>query len=283
MASDLFIYPTVLSGSGNGSRHLYAVSKQPFKMVEIEKHKGRWEICAYSTGRQMVLPPSIHPSGEPYRWKVPCASDGLPSFDPSGFHTSRDYERSSQDLSFVAEEVDLYASTLPIDIIKLAVEGEGCNDKSASAHWIAKQMCVHGFTDNQILSVLSDPSHYISEAGLRRRGSQAGAVDWFSKYVLVPARADTDPMRFFRNKPELTPLTKEEATLVNAEIEKDGELKDEEIAQKGFYTYGDRGALKPQYGALLRAFVKEHPYRMIADMKAVYVVQGYSLCRLHSH
>ena len=43
---------------------------------------------------------------------------------------------------------------------------------------------------------------------------------------------------------------------------------------EGFYSRGSRGALKPLYGPLLEAFKAKHPYKMIADMKAVYVFNG---------
>lgn len=74
--------PEVRSGGGMGSRHLYCVTPEPFKMITVEKSpetfvdgKGKkhhkWEICVYSTGRQMVLPPSVHPdSGKLYSWKT---------------------------------------------------------------------------------------------------------------------------------------------------------------------------------------------------------------------
>ena len=78
--------PCVISGSGGESRHYYFFSSKPlrgtklarsegFSMVWDEK-KGRevkkhhWEIELFGTGKQAVLPPSIHPdTGKPYRWE----------------------------------------------------------------------------------------------------------------------------------------------------------------------------------------------------------------------
>lgn len=96
--------PLVLSGRGGGSRHYYFLTDTPQESYnlawsddevryrgpgktpskrergsltaqEIERgiRLGRaWEISFMSQGRQVVLPPSIHPdSGEEYRWKRP--------------------------------------------------------------------------------------------------------------------------------------------------------------------------------------------------------------------
>lgn len=72
--------PCVISGSGGESRHLYFVTDKPFRSKRLAvsegKHRGAdgkwhydWEIELFGTGKQAVIPPSIHPdSGLPYRW-----------------------------------------------------------------------------------------------------------------------------------------------------------------------------------------------------------------------
>lgn len=78
----------VISGSGGSSRHFYIFCERPFdskklfhskgfKMVWDQK-KGRevkkwdWEIELLGTGKQAVIPPSIHPdTGRPYVWERP--------------------------------------------------------------------------------------------------------------------------------------------------------------------------------------------------------------------
>lgn len=77
--------PSVISGSGGESRHLYFLCAQPlrgkhlthsdgFEMVwdkkkERDVKKRDWEIDIKGTGSNLVLPPSIHPSGLPYCWE----------------------------------------------------------------------------------------------------------------------------------------------------------------------------------------------------------------------
>jgi hypothetical protein len=80
---DLRRLPTVASGSGGESRHLYFVTDRPFFSKKLatsgEKFRGadgRWhytyEIELFGTGKQVALPPSIHPdTGRPYEWLRP--------------------------------------------------------------------------------------------------------------------------------------------------------------------------------------------------------------------
>ena len=81
-------FPTVISGSGGESRHIYFISpvllrkaniakSDTFKMVFDKRinrdvKKRDWEIDLYGTGSQAVLPPSVHPdTGNPYIWERP--------------------------------------------------------------------------------------------------------------------------------------------------------------------------------------------------------------------
>lgn len=77
----LFRFWTVRSGSGGASRHYYFLTDQPFathnlarsdEMVVIDGRKRRaWEIDLLGTGKQIVLPPSIHDeTGREYTWLV---------------------------------------------------------------------------------------------------------------------------------------------------------------------------------------------------------------------
>jgi len=66
--------PTVISGSGTG-RHFYFFSPTPLRSEKLAKGYG-WEIELFGTGKQAVLPPSIHPdTGQPYRWQRPIVRE----------------------------------------------------------------------------------------------------------------------------------------------------------------------------------------------------------------
>lgn len=88
------LYPSVISGSGGSSRHFYILADKPFHSKKLahattfamvaDKERGKdvkkwdWEIELFGTGKQVVLPPSIHPNtGKPYRWLIPFDFDEL--------------------------------------------------------------------------------------------------------------------------------------------------------------------------------------------------------------
>lgn len=86
---DLDTLPTVVSGSEGESRHSYLIIDRPFTSKKLatsgEKFRGAdgkwhftWEIELYGTGKQIAMPPSIHPdTGKPYRWLRPFDFDML--------------------------------------------------------------------------------------------------------------------------------------------------------------------------------------------------------------
>lgn len=87
------VLPRVKSGSGGDSFHVYLSSDRPFSgrklLVSEGKHRDAdgkwhydWEIELFGTGKQVVVPPSIHPdTGKPYVWQQDFDADAL-DFDP---------------------------------------------------------------------------------------------------------------------------------------------------------------------------------------------------------
>ncbi len=79
--------PSVISGSLGESRHLYFLTERPFPSKKLrhssEKIIGKdkkahwaWEIERFGTGKQVVVPPSIHPdTGKRYRWEREWPAD----------------------------------------------------------------------------------------------------------------------------------------------------------------------------------------------------------------
>jgi len=81
-------FPSVISGSGGESRHIYFLATEPYSKKKLAKSAGfsevwnekqqravkknDWEIDILGTGAQAVLPPSIHPdTGLAYVWERP--------------------------------------------------------------------------------------------------------------------------------------------------------------------------------------------------------------------
>ncbi len=261
--------PEVRSGSGNGSRHLYGVTIAPFKMITVEKNKN-WEICIYSTGRQMVLPPSIHPdTGKAYVWQVPLMDTADLPFIPIGEYAEAEPPKTVQD--FKAVEVDLRAKGLPrstIALIETGNDGE-CTDRSAALFTVCMAMAKHGYSNDEILSALTDRENFLGETAYDHAvtSSRKRAAAWLKQYTLDRAREETSAENHFKDH-----------VIVEADIDAyvdasaDGDKIDwRESAARGFYKRGSRGGLAPEHDALLEAFKHEHPYRTIADMKAVYL------------
>jgi len=81
--------PCVASGSGGASRHLHFLTDKPFfgRKLAVSKAKHRtanggwtynWEIDLFGTGRQVAMPPSIHPAtGIAYHWEREYDLEGL--------------------------------------------------------------------------------------------------------------------------------------------------------------------------------------------------------------
>ena len=119
---DLDDYPTVLSGSGGDSRHFYLLLDEPVastklwhsdeKMVDDEG-KEHWcaEVELFGTGKQVVLPPSIHPdTGKRYAWAKEFDDRDLPVIDMDLVRAATEadeYEDADNDepLGMTADEV----------------------------------------------------------------------------------------------------------------------------------------------------------------------------------
>lgn len=92
IVGDVNDFASVLSGSGGESRHYYFLSDGLFRTKSLAHSKNKvlgldkkwhwaWEIDLGGTGRQFVLPPSIHPlTRRPYEWIEPFNIYTLPLF-----------------------------------------------------------------------------------------------------------------------------------------------------------------------------------------------------------
>lgn len=138
--------PTVQSGSGGSSRHLYFLTETPYRSKKLmfsagssmvfdtrlgrEVKRNDWEIELFGTGKQAVLPPSIHPvTGKEYLWLRPLDLDDLDMLlptplvnawgadiddredDDSDFDLEDLLKREPLDLS--QDEIDGYLEDLP--------------------------------------------------------------------------------------------------------------------------------------------------------------------------
>lgn len=96
----------VISGSGGESRHYYLLLDQPLNSKKLARTKEKiiledgtehlkWEIDLFGTGKQVVIPPSVHPSGGIYNWGKPFISDFEQTYSSEIFEKA--YQRSENE------------------------------------------------------------------------------------------------------------------------------------------------------------------------------------------
>ena len=142
----------VVSGSGGDSRHFYFKLRRPMRAKTIAHSKEkffdeaknawrwRWEIEVFGEGKQLVLPPSIHPdTGKPYVWSnepddMPVMVEGL--LDDILDELTRpikDYDE--EDLSPLGMEYDDAEKVLEkLDFERWFVEREGWRNVGMALH-----------------------------------------------------------------------------------------------------------------------------------------------------
>lgn len=249
---DLDGAPQVLSGRGNGSKHYYVLTKKPLKPFRLSQSKDKvkvhmpsvkpssyelehlsdaelkggmrfraaWEIAIMSEGNQVVLPPSVHPdSGKRYTWLDTGAKEKV--FPLLEFDSKAVKEPEKQTLSdFKPYDVDLVSSNLPNHIVDLILSGKGCEDRSASLFTVSIAMLKEGFSDNEILTVLTDRETFLGACPYdhTHQSSRQVAADWVFKFTLLKAKETISIDRDFESAVSDVVLDEKAARKQTAEI-----------------------------------------------------------------
>lgn len=196
--------PQVISGSGNSSSHFYCLTQKPFKMLTIDKSEDG-EVCVYSDGRQMVLPPSIHPSGKRYEWATePISKKAFPRISfkiPDGADQKR-IKRNPYDFEgfrFEVQEVDIGWLELSQSVLKTIITGEGVTDRSAFLLTATSALASAGLDRDEILSVLTDPRYFVSIVARDRRGagSRTSQAQWLWEYTVKKVLEERSSKKIF--------------------------------------------------------------------------------------
>lgn len=271
-------FPEVRSGSGNGSRHLYCLTVKPFKMLTLAKHPGEWEVCVYSDGRQMVIPPSVHPSGERYRWcdefdttRLPICLDFSTVSGEAG--SAKDSDSSTILEDFKVEPVELAWLPMGDEVRQGILTGHGVTDRSSFLLRASQALLSAGLSQNEILTALTDPETFIGKASYEhaQTNSRKRAAAWVYRFTLAKVETERDATKVFDTIPD-KPRKLDEAEIAaqTESIENEGYKAED----NGFYELGSKGKLNPAYDALLKKFETDHSYRSVADMRTVYLFNG---------
>lgn len=234
--------PTVLSGRGNGSAHLYIATKSPVapqklawseervkvfmpssgisdaarkELTKQEIKKGirirpAWEIAVMGEGQQVVLPPSVHPdSGKEYQWTTPLSK---PSDLVELTFKSQAKKITREKTDWKPVEVDLVSSNLSSETVDLILTGE-CEDRSAALFKVAIEMLREGFTDAEILTILTDTSNGLGSCAYEhaKTRSRKRAANWVYNYTIKKARIEISAAKDFEDEVEIEPLSEADA------------------------------------------------------------------------
>jgi predicted P-loop ATPase len=177
--------------------------------------------------------------------------------------------------TFTPTEVDLECSIAPPALVRLIVDGvtdaecqcaeacqcekkkcrcrkecqcTGVSDNSAALFSAAMHLKRLGFSDDEILTVLTDEANYLGRVGYEHTGSKKRwrAARWVEKYTLRRAEYNVSAEKAFEDPPlAAVRLSKEEAKEQEAAIKKDGswrrQLKRKPVSQAA----ADRGEQGP--------------------------------------
>lgn len=243
--------PIVRSGYGNGSRHYYVVTEQPFKTYNAasspEKIKARipskkpskkeieqltpaelkagirlvdaWQVSLYSDGRQVVLPPSIHPDTDrPYIWRRPIAELGqvpllkrLPKQQENGDAVKAEKgtesalaggtcetKSSGSVFSFTPAVVDIEWLPISDEVRSGILHGTGVSDRSGYLMRAGTALLSAGLSHDEVLSVLTDKKTYLGACGYEHAQTKDRhrAAHWVWHYTLARLAKERSPSIF---------------------------------------------------------------------------------------
>lgn len=225
---DRAVMPEVRSGSGHGGRHLYCLTREPFTMITVArskekmsvagKMKPKFEVCIYSDGRQMALPPSIHPdTGKAYRWESPLEGK-IPEMDFSGVKSiSKAEEKKAKAKGddsvdgelgtggpeafpgFLVCDVDLGWLPISEKILKGIKDGSDVRDRSAFLLPAVTALHSAGLSKDEVLSVLTDRANYLSSAAYdhAQTRDRMAAARWLWRYTVAKVYAERSASSVF--------------------------------------------------------------------------------------
>lgn len=199
-------------------RQLAAVKEGKITEAELKagfRVRPAWEVEFMSAGKQVVLPPSIHPdTGKPYTWGCPLELGELVAVQVEGVRKDRGRPIGSTAVyNFKPVPVDL--GRLPSVVYHQLKDGTSVEDRSAACFGVAIAMLRSGYNDAEILTALTDKDNYLGETAYDHRGtsSRAQAAAWVRDYCLRKAKAEVDSSRVFEAEVEVSPTLETEAEI----------------------------------------------------------------------
>lgn len=213
----------VLSGRGNGSAHYYVLTNEPHegsdrksssservkvKMPSVDpsgtdkkyltseelklglRSRCAWEVGLMSSGRQVVLPGSVHPdTGRLYEWASFELPEEFPRIKiPKTREEKKEYEDGGE-IEF-DDSVSLKSLKLRPEQIAALKDGDDVDDRSAACFSLCMAMLQRGVKENVILSILTNRDYYLGATGFdhAKTENRIRAAKWIRKYCLAKAK-----------------------------------------------------------------------------------------------
>lgn len=239
--------PVTRSGRGNGSRHIWFLVKKPVesralysspdivevmmpsakpttamveklgkkKIAEGWRLRPAFEIDFMCEGRQVVLPPSIHPdTGKEYRWSRPFEDiEKVQVIDieamfgeiktnkkvgrPKNGTVKNKFEITDPDEAQLEQD-------LPVQIISGIYDGDNVTDRSAFCLSVALAMVTAQYKDSDILGVLTNRDYFIGSVAFEhaKTSHRQRAARWIFEYCIQKARHEADATYIFNEEVE---------------------------------------------------------------------------------
>lgn len=202
-------------------RQMAAVEEGQLTQDELERGyrmRPAWEVEFMSEGKQVVLPPSIHPElKRPYRWgdRQIAAVDDIPWAEvaPAGSDASESLKtRHMLERTFKPLEVVELDGRLSQRMQDSIISGKDVIDRSAALYGATIAMLKAGFTDQEILSVLTEPGFALGEAAYEHRQTRNRfvAAAWVHDYTLVKAKQVLSAESVFKEKVSVSPTLEDQ-------------------------------------------------------------------------
>ncbi len=197
-------------------RQLMAVDEGKLTKVELDKGwriRPAWEVEFMSIGKQVGLPPSIHPETlVPYQWHRPLIdAAGIPLVSEVSSLIMRSRGRPTgtivQNFKPTLTVAELSLSDLSDRIIGM-FQGDGVTDRSNALMSVAIAMLKHGYVDSDIMSVLTERDCYLGETAYdhRKTDSRGYAAAWIRDYTIPNAKAKVSATDAFDAEVSVSPV-----------------------------------------------------------------------------
>ena len=196
-----------------------AVSKGLLTADEVRQGwrlRPAWEVEFMSQGRQVVLPPSVHPdTGSAYAWTNGALLAGGLNSGKIPLVSTKRLDKGAPSNTKVASpsggvgafpDVELLGRGLSNSVVAMIERGEGVTDRSAALLSVSLAMVRAGFSDEEIISVLTDRGNYLGETAYdhRQTADRGRAAAWIRDFTLKKARDSVAADKVFAGAVEVT-------------------------------------------------------------------------------